>query len=438
MMARRTVWWLWPSVPLCLFVLPTLVIAVLLPADVYEEAWRTPKAIEGRTFTLMAMGTLVFALGTMVAAIAERPLRNEQEPSWPALSQRNERLLRRLYPWLFGATLVGYLAWIGNGLRNGLAIDDIRTVLTSQDNFLLPIKAKLETIPGVSTLTQVAMTAAIVGVLVDLTRPSARVRWSYRLLLALATVRAEMLAERLAVAEILVPVLVLRAAAYGMRSGRRGRRRLAWAPIVAIAVLLCGFSASEYSRSWIYYREVRDQPFAVFAAERLMGYYATSHNNGALLIEHVDRRADTPYYTTAFFWEVPPGTLLAPGLAPDAQDRRGEVLRDFGNPEFNSPSGVASPFADYSVIGGLTFFAAHGLAVGAAHVSFMRGRAVGLLLYPLAYVGLLELPRYLYWYQGRSTPALAAAAMVALAMAANARWRLHQIRLTTERQWAAA
>jgi hypothetical protein len=418
------VWWLRPWTPVCAFVLPTLVVAQLLPSETYEAAWRTPKSLDGRSFTIMALGMLTFALGMVLAVASERPPPPAADRSWPRLSDGTSRLLRRAYPLLVGLTLCGYLVWIANGIRQGLSLRDIQVLLATQDNFMLSVKSKLETVPGVSTLTQVAMAAAVVGVIVNLLSPSAAVRWSYRLVVLLAIIRAELLAERLAVAEILVPMLVTKAGA--LSSSLEGRRRLllAWAPLLAAAVLYAGFAASEHSRSWIYYRDVRQQSFVAFSAERLTGYYATSHNNGALLIRHQARQNETPYFTTSFFWEVPPGTIISPGLAEGASERRGQILRGFGNPEFNSPSGVASPFADYSVAGGLAFFAVHGVIMGAIHISFVRGRPAGVLLYPVAYVGLLELPRYLYWYQGRFIPTLGVLLVVLAVTGFRARRRL--------------
>ena len=76
---------------------------------------------------------------------------------------------------------------------------------------------------------------------------------------------------------------------------------------------------------------------------------------------------------------------------------------EFANPEFNNQSGYTGPFVDYGTIGGLVCFLLIGLTAGVLYTGFCRGRIFGLLLYPAAFIGLLELPRYFYWSQGRAS-----------------------------------
>lgn len=426
MTPRRSVWWLWPATPLVMVVGVTLLGASAISEDVYVRAWRTPKELDGYTTVVLLGGVVALVVGVLLSGMAERDPNARPAESWPALSDEAFHLLRRAYPWLIGMTIFGYVAWIGNGISKGLTFGDVEAVLTTQDNFKLPVKEKLETLPGITTLTQVAIPAAIVGVIIDLHRPRALVRYAYRLVLLLAAARALMLAERLAVAEILVPVMMLRAAALGRRLRGTPQVILGLAPFLAVFILLVGFAASEYSRSWNWYSGQRDQNFVEFSSERLLGYYATSHNNGALLLKYGTEFGDIPYYTTTFFWEIPPGSQLGGGLADDASADRRRILRDFGNPEFNSPSGIASVFVDYGVVGGHLFYLAIGVLIGAIHLSFIHGRVFGILLYPIVFTGLLELPRYLYWFQGRTTPAVLVAITLAGYLAASARKRLRR------------
>lgn len=404
---RRGVWWLWPAVPSLLVVAPTLIAANLMPESLYERAWRTPKGLDGRLTTLLLAVVVALVVGNLVVALTERDRSARPGVDWPRLDPTTTAMLRRAYPVLIGLTLFGYAVWIGRGIARGLTLADVEAVLATQDNFKLPIKEKLDTLPGITTLTQAAIPAAVVGVLLDVRRPSARVRFWYRLVILLAAARAFMLAERLAIAEIVVPVLVLRAAVAARRSGPRGQLLLAIAPALAVGLLLSAFSISEYSRSWNWYSTRTDRSFVDFASERLLGYYATSHNNGALLLEHGEV-ADVPFHTTSFVWQIPPGSQIGADIADDVSDDRRRVLHGFGNPEFNSPGGLASILADYGTAGGLAFAFGLGLVAGGLHLGFIHGRPLGLLLYPVVFTGMLELPRYLYWFQGRAVPAIAA------------------------------
>ena len=46
------------------------------------------------------------------------------------------------------------------------------------------------------------------------------------------------------------------------------------------------------------------------------------------------------------------------------------------------------------------------MVFGGLHLAFLHGRLLGVLLYPVVFTGLLELPRYLYLFQGRAVPAI--------------------------------
>ncbi len=409
---RGSVWWLWPVAPLFGLTATTLVAAGLIDEDVFLRAWRTPKELDGPTVVVMLAVVVAIAAGCLLAAVLERDRRSRLRSGWPAISEDTIHLLRRLYPVLVGLTLAGYTVWIGVGLARGLNLEDVRTVIATQDNFLLPIKDKLATVPGLTTLTQAAVPAAIVGVLIDMRHPSVAVRRAYRIVILLALVRAFLMAERLAVAEIVVPIVVLRATALGHRLIGWRRLLLSLAPLVGLVFLLAGFAASEYSRSWNWYSSRTDVGFVSFASERLLGYYSTAHNNGALLLHHGEDVSGIPYHSTMFFWQIPPGSELGGDIDDDMGDDQRRVLKGYGNPEFNSPGGVAAMLVDFGTVGGLLFAFLLGITIGSLHLSFLHGRISGLMFYPMIYTGLLELPRYLYWFQGRATPAVVVAVVV--------------------------
>ena len=98
-----------------------------------------------------------------------------------------------------------------------------------------------------------------------------------------------------------------------------------------------------------------------------------------------------------------------------------DVLRHYANPEFNNPSGYAAPFADYGLVGGLVFFLVVGIVVGMLYEFFADGRPMALLLYPVAFIGLVEMPRYLYWVQGRTTYTWVALLAITVLIAKNTR-----------------
>ena len=419
--APRSVWWLWPAAPLVLVTIPTLVLSAVIDEATFVSAWRTPKAMDLPAFTTLLAGALVLLAGLSIRALV-RPTPAQAPPSRFVASIPTHRL-EAAFQLLVAATMLGYGAWVTNGVLNaGLRLSDLVDLLVTQDNSGLELKAKLPTIAGVTTLTQLGIAAVIIGVVIDLRRPTRWVRVAYRLVIALALVRSFVLAERLAAIELLVPLVTLRVVAAFIRGDREQRLGVALAPAFAAVLLVTTFVGSEASRSWNFYRDQGEQSLVAFGTERLLGYYVTAHNNGAILLEEDTPSTGVPFETIAFFWEAPlspfgPGTPVpfdGPAVVAEAVDHRSEALGRAGNPEFNSPSGLAAPFVDFGVVGGLAFLVAAGLVIGALHAGLLQGTSWGVFFYPVVFVGLLELPRYQYWAQGRSTPALLALALVAV------------------------
>jgi hypothetical protein len=96
------------------------------------------------------------------------------------------------------------------------------------------------------------------------------------------------------------------------------------------------------------------------------------------------------------------------------------ILEQHGTPEFNNSSGLAAPFVDLGTAGGLVYLLVAGVLIGLLHRAFLETRAVGLLVYPVLFIGVVELPRYLSWSQGRVVPALAALAVLVVLLGRRA------------------
>jgi hypothetical protein len=76
------------------------------------------------------------------------------------------------------------------------------------------------------------------------------------------------------------------------------------------------------------------------------------------------------------------------------------------NVEFNNADGMLYPLMDYGAAGGLLYWFVIGVIIGAVYHSFRRKEPLGLFLYPMLYLGLIEVPLGLYWAEGRAFPTL--------------------------------
>lgn len=409
----RGLWWLSPTGAVAFVVPATLLLAWVLPDPTYRALWRTPKALDGGTTALLLSGTLLFMTAGLLPLFGGR---RPRRAAWPSLTDDQYRLLLRASRWLLGLTLFGYAAFLFSGIRNGASLQMIVAALVRQDTFTASLESVFTTVPGVTTLTQVGIAYVTVATILLLRGPAPGATTGMVLVFGLATVRSFILSERLAILELLIPVVAVVAMAK-TTSGRRWVRvsvRAGPALVVPIVFLVFGFF--EYSRSWVFYRETSGGSFFDFVVERLAGYYATAYNNGQLALLHEAAPDRVPYRTLEALWTAPGVeqlnlyATLSPGHGPGEFQ---EVLARYGNPEFNNPCGVCDPFVDWGPLGGLIILALLGLLLGSTYVSFANSHAVGLLLYPPLVTGLLELPRYLYWSQGRLVPALTLLAVTA-------------------------
>jgi len=416
---RSGVWWLSPTTITLIVVAAAVLPTALIPDASFRAQWDTPKAITTATCLLFLAGGLALALGALVVAAARRTVPGHGR--WPALRPDEVDLLRRCSTVLVTLTVVGYLAFVVAAVRGGVGLGDLRASLGSEGLYGADIKERTGTVPGLTTLTQVGLAAAVVSSLLLCTAPTRRELGKLVLVVGLSVPRAFLLTERLAVLELVVPVAVVLAARFG--AAGRGRAVVRMLPAVALPVVMAVFAAFEYSRSWTFYRATTDGGFLRFAVERLAGYYTTSLNNGQLELLHANGPANWPYATLEAFWTAPViGQVdlyqsLSGGPAVDSLD----VLTVYANPEFNNGSGLAPPFIDYGTVGGLLYFLAAGVVAGLLYRGFRESHPAGLLIYPVVFIGLLELPRYLHWAQGRALPAFLALGVVAVLLHRAAR-----------------
>jgi hypothetical protein len=416
------VWWLAPAGAIALVVPITLLIATAATDAQFRSHWGTPKSLTSGTAQLFLAGALLFTIGALVPLVragATRP----RNWSWPRFDDSQWSVLERAAAPLFWLTIAGYVAFWLSGLRNGVSLSDIRSVLVDQDNLSGDLKRTFTSIPGVTTATQLGIAFVVVALVLLTRRPDPKLRRRLWCVLGLGLLRAFFVTERLAILELLIPavaIVVIR----GLGAARpRSRRLVRWAPLAIVPVTIGSFALFEYSRSWVYFVGSTQQPYAEFAVDRLAGYYATAYNNGELTLLHDDAPGRLPHHSLAALWTAPVVEQLGLYEALSGQDHSEvytTMLEQHGNPEFNSPSGLAIPFVDYGTVGGFVFLLAAGLLVGWLYRRFCDGTPDGVLLYPVLLTGIFEIPRYLYWTQGRVMPSLLALAFLA--------WRMHSAR----------
>lgn len=399
------VWWLNPAVAFSVPAVVAGLTAFSIDPSAYLRFWLTAKYFNSSCLALLVAVVIVFLCGCLLGGARRREGGRLPSTDW-TVAVRWE-WVGRLFATSFVLTVVAYGVWFGIGLKNGLNLGVILDIIhgASDANYFLR-EQYFPTIPGVTTGTQFGLAVIVLGVPLGVATGWRTVRWVLLTVFSLALVRAFLNSERLAVIELLVP-LVISLIALRPAASRLLRLLIQCAPIIGAALLYVFFGAAEYFRSWVSYYANLESSFWSFIGIRLMGYYVTALNNGALLWKTNGQRPMRMMMTLGFATHFPILKDLIPVWAYSSSDASYlNLLTSAANPEFNNPSGIFAPVVDYGVAGGLLYWLLCGLVCGYLYKEFKRRSVVGVFLYPAVYISLIEATRVLYWADGRFFPGM--------------------------------
>lgn len=406
-------WWVHPITLILGVSVSTLLITLRYSDSDFRFLWRTPRTITDAQVMEWVLLLLVFA-GAVAATLAIRPSRTAEGAHLPWHQVRLLLIAERVFFWL---TVTGYLMFVLLAVRSGV-IGMALAQFEALDFSSGTVKTGLGTVPGVTTLTQFGVAQVVTaGVLLSGEGPKLfrrRLVTSTLIVLMLAVLRALVLTERLAVLELVIPLLA--AATSGIVRQQWRHRVAQWTPVALVPAVVALFGAFEYTRSWQWYVRHGRTNFSEFILDRIIGYYVTAYNNGAIRADY-GQNPLLPHDTVEWFWNAPgPGTVnlyqKLSGIDPLANYF--EVLGQYGQPEFNNVAGISSVIMDYGYWGAMAYFILFGIVIALLYVSCREGHIAGLLFYPLIFLTLLELPRYIWMNTGRAFPSMLGLIIVAL------------------------
>lgn len=403
----QTVWWVHPAVAFSLPCLLAGLAALLTSPESYASQWKTPKYFDLSSFGLLCAVVAVFSLGCVISSTRRTPAAIEndrwrEEIPWGAV--------KTLFRVSFALTMFGYIVWFALAIKNGLNLQILMSALSGSSIDIVEVRGQyLTTMPGVTTATEFGLAVMVLAAPLGMARGWGQVRWQCGMVLILAALRALVNSERLAVIEVLIPFVI---AIVCLQPFRRPQihKLINLVPFIATGLLFVYFGTAEYFRSWNSFYAQRESNFWAFVARRLLGYYETALNNGALLWR-VDTPAPihAPLQTLSFLWHFPfiSDVLfqLFPSVVVDDSRFLG-IFASSANPEFNNISGLYIPLLDFSLIGGLLYWLVAGVVVGYLFAAIRQRCVSGVFLYPALFVPLVEASRILYWAEGRFVPSL--------------------------------
>jgi oligosaccharide repeat unit polymerase len=413
--SSRLLWWLRPLPVLALIVIPSALAAFMLSPDVFWQQWKEPKIFSSKDLIWCLWATLVLAGGIVLgkAFVGRRSEANGGPREMPEVLSVDR--LRSVFRVLYFVTLFGYVVWIGVAYHRGVRVRQIVQALERHGSAVYFLKRQLTSVSGVTTIVEVGVAAGIVGSYLLFVHGDRSVRRSLFILVGIAFVRSILNSERLALIEVVVPIAIVWATASwtsGRMSSRR-RWRLTVIPLIAPLLLVVYFGGSEYFRSYAHYSQTQNTGLWQFSVARIEGYYATSYNNGSIIVRYYAPPTRVPYFTVEGVWKSPVMVVALPysrvaGVDPGTTLKA--IYTQVGNPEFNNPGGIMAIRVDWGSFGGTIFILAFGTVLGAIYGAFRRNLAVGLLVYPFVLDGILEFPRSFYWTAGRCFPVVLALA----------------------------
>lgn len=305
----------------------------------------------------------------------------------------------RYEKFLFSLVAVGYLVWASLAISRGLGMQSFLDIFTFQKNSVVNTKILLKGIAGVTSLTQLT---PILSAILGFSRLNA-VPWRIHFLFLafFSLTRAVLNAERLSIFEFLVPFAVIH---------MFYASKLRWKKVIPMALTFpVIFAMLEFTRSWTnYYAKAFDGTFLDFIVLRLFSYYATSLNNGFLLIDKIGQGPRHPFYSFNFIYQFPVyGKDIVIGN--EIYNPREGLLtffRNYSNPEFNNPGGLTSLVLDFGWVLAFFYLLLIGFLIGMLWKRALQDDRAA-LLYAALFLGIMELPRYYFFGSSRFFPSLA-------------------------------
>lgn len=300
---------------------------------------------------------------------------------------------------LAGLTIVAYLIWFRELMSSPELF--IQIVLGHSAN----VRGEVSTIPGLTTLSQAGVAYALLyGCYRWLWRKRLSRRHSVFLgiIILLTLFRTVAWSERLALLELVVPLILLYISAH-RSSSRVVRGVIACGPYAGVLALLFFFGIAEFFRSWAAQFQNQAESFTAFVLDRFISYYYTSLNNGAGLLSQYPWPELKGQFLFGWLYSFP---LVGPhireivgvGDAPDL------FLLVNADPEFNTFSGVFPFFYDVGLVGAFLGSILFGLLLGYGYRHFRMRSGLGLFFYPVLFVALAEVLRIVYLGTSRVFP----------------------------------
>lgn len=361
---------------------------LVLPEQIFWDYWGVTKV--GQPWDMVYFGGCLLALwvGSMIgASISMRQTAAVIRPS----------VIPRWYIWIgLIVSLGAYLLWIGVGIARSGGMNELLAIRSHNPWYVKSVL--MDTLPGLTTLTQVAVMA--IPLMLTTIDAGPREKTITILIIFLGLFRSYLYSERLAFLELVLPSAFI---LLGRQPGLNLRQAVSWLLLGVVGVLLF-FTIQEASRSFLVREFTGIGEILKAGVLRFAGYYLTSINTGFLFIS--EWSMSVPFYTPfRFIWHFPGlGGLYEAMTGATPLNLPAELAIRGLNPEYNTATAIGASVGDFGRFGAMFWNFAFGIISGliwkrVPHSSYAAA------LYGVWLVGLLELMRIPYLSETRLFPA---------------------------------
>lgn len=385
--ASRPPWWMNPILAIVTLVVPIFCIAAYYNQFNYWQFRQTEDFVTNETFSLGLYSAGLIVLGLVIANM----MRSKDD----FVTIVDEARARQVLLLVGLVSIVAYIIFLGTLLSNfGLVLALFEGSVSAGSD----LREVLGRIPGLTSLVQFGL---VYLALVAALRTIGGMHLTFEIkavgiaIVVLALMRSIFASERLAFLEVLA-ALAVAIMAFGWKPSFRRN----FAPFGGIVVVFAAFAAGEYVRSWQYYQYYYAS-YWDFISQRFAGYFSISINNGSGAYLLYGREDPVPEITVTWVTRFPGLGQFFPNQDDTLMNR---YLNTYAHPEFNNPGGLYSAFLDFNFFVASLYMLAFGLLIGVVYNSFVKRRLFGLMMYPFAFLGIVDLIRIVYFTNTRTFP----------------------------------
>jgi len=370
-------WWVKPHLLLFLFILPIYVL-------IYFSG-------SGTEDTHNYFSSYYFMLGLLYLVILGLSALFGQRLQFLRVTQNTFQPNTIFLDIIAGLTIAAYIIWFGEILYNPQLI---LNVLTDQSANL---RTEISTIPGVTTFTQLGVVFAIYYTYCRWAwknKLPTRFKYYFYIIIILTAFRTVAWSERLGLIELILPIMLI------YLSSKEIKRPILkfivlLGPFAGVATLVVFFSVAEYFRSWLAWAQYGSKDFVTFMLDRIYAYYYNSLNDGAGFLTEFPWPELKGQYTFSWIYGFPViGGIITDmvGLAHDSV----LYMDVYGQPGFTTFTGIFPVFYDFGIVGALVYAILFGGLSGLFYCHFKNRYGIGMVIFPMFFVGMAEILRIPY------------------------------------------